>query len=358
MDLDDFRSILETAGVDVWLFIDTAITVASLDYAAELKHRRDGIVERLYAATTAPPRCRNCEGNNRLMSNGHQVKKQSSPSPSPERQRHQPRGNSSPATPQSLENDKDNGDDDDEEVDPYGGLFDDEQKKILEIKEQLEAPDQSEDSLVELLQNLADMDITFQALKETDIGRHVNRLRKHPSNDVRRLVKLLVRKWKEIVDEWVKLNPQGRTNTLMADGDSPLLKTSQNGHHQIPDFAYSPNPHNGSSGSDRNNSSEAEHKPKVIPRSEAPPKPTPSPSVSTPAFASQNRQREHRESNFDAERLASARRRLQENYKEAENAKRQRTIQVMDIHELPKSKPKNAFFGKNKGGGSSQGRHW
>ena len=42
-------------------------------------------------------------------------------------------------------------------------------------------------------------------------------------------------------------------------------------------------------------------------------------------------------------------------------AKRQRTIQVMDIHEIPK--PKNTFFGKNKGGsggggGGSHGRHW
>lgn len=108
-------------------------------------------------------------------------------------------------------------------------------------------------------------------------------------------------------------------------------------------------------------------------------------------------QKESRESTFDADsRLASARKRLQENYKREENglcfhfinndfvikclhmfrlillvlirgfvlfcvcvwiceAKRQRTIQVMDIHEIPK--PKNAFFGKNKGG-SSQGRHW
>ena len=39
-------------------------------------------------------------------------------------------------------------------------------------------------------------------------------------------------------------------------------------------------------------------------------------------------------------------------------AKRQRMIQVMDIHEIPK--PKNAFFGKNKGGsgGGSHGKHW
>ncbi|XP_057738007.1 probable mediator of RNA polymerase II transcription subunit 26c [Arachis stenosperma] len=373
MDLDDFRSILDTAGVDVWLFIDTAITVASLDCGDELRRRRDGIIERIFAATTPPLPCRNCDGDRNLRSNGHQIKKRLSPSPSPQRQHshHQQRRGGrgaaaavSPSTPQSLGDDDDNGhadadaaEDDREDLDPYGGLFDDEQKKILEIKEQLEEPDQSEESLVELLQNLADMDITFQALKETDIGRHVNRLRKHSSNDVRRLVKLLVRKWKEIVDEWVRLNQPGGTASLMADGDSPPLKTTQNGHHQIPDFAYSPNPHNGSSGSDRN-TSEAEPKPKVIPRKEAPPKPTPPPSVPTPSIAFQNRQREQRDRDFDAERLASARKRLQENYKEAENAKKQRTIQVMDIHELPKSKPKNAFFGKNKGSGGSQGRHW
>ncbi|KAL7213213.1 hypothetical protein ACSBR2_015838 [Camellia fascicularis] len=85
--------------------------------------------------------------------------------------------------------------------DPYGGLFDDEETRILNIKEQLEDPDQSEDSLVKLLQSVADMDITFKALKETDIGRHVNRLWKNPSNDVQRLVKQLIRKWKDLVDE-------------------------------------------------------------------------------------------------------------------------------------------------------------
>ena len=104
------------------------------------------------------------------------------------------------------------------------------------------------------------------------------------------------------------------------------------------------------------------------------------------------RQREQQQKDVDSEKLALARKRLQENYKEAENgsliffsastiilldssiwayaeavcvcvfyfgeAKRQRTIQVMDIHEIPK--PKNAFFGKNKGnsGGGFHGRQW
>lgn len=309
MDSEDFRSIMESAGVDVWSLMDAAITVASVDHAGELKRRRDAIVERLYAASSVPTPCRNCD------SDAGEIRTQNSPSA-------------------------------EEEKDPYGGLF--EQKKILEIIEQLEDPHQTEDSLVELLQNLADMDITFQALQETDIGRHVNQLRKNSSNDVRRLVKLLVRKWKEIVDEWVKLKTPGEPGTVvMGDEDSPQQQIQQNGHRQIHDFAYSPNPHSGSSGSERNNVEPQQLKPKAIPRKEAPPKP-----VTTPV--PQNRQKE---SNFDPDRFASARKRLQENYKEAANAKKQRTIQVMDLHELPKPKPKNLFFGKNKGG-SSQGRHW
>ncbi|KAH7565989.1 hypothetical protein ACOSP7_022170 [Xanthoceras sorbifolium] len=345
MELDDFRSILDTAGVDVWTFIDTAILVASLDCASELKQRRDKIVESLYA-TCISTRCRNCDFGGDTANNGFDFKVVDD----------KERG--SPSTPQSN-----NGDDDDhdDEVDPYGGLFDDEQKRIIDIKEHLEDPDQSEESLVDLLQSLADMDITFKALKETDIGRHVNRLRKHPSNDVRRLVKHLVRKWKDIVDEWVKLNPPGEheTSALMGDGDSPQQKIPQNGHHQVPDFAYSPNPHNGSSGSDKNNS-EPERKLKRVPaaRRETPTKPPQSaPHVpqSVQRLREQQRERAQKESNFDSEKLATARKRLQDNYKEAANAKRQRTIQVMDIHEIPK--PKNTFFGKNKGT-TSQGKHW
>lgn len=344
MDADDFRAVLDSCGVDVWAFIETAIEVAAADYGGELKRRRDGIVERLYAgassvAAVALPRCQNCDDvDDRRVSNGLDVKAPV--------EKEEP-----PVTPQSVDRE------DGEDLDPYAGLFDDEQKKILDLKEQLEDPQMPEDSLIELLQTLADMDITFQALKETDIGRHVNRFRKHQSQDVRRLVKLLVRKWKDIVDEWVKLNQPGEqsSSALMADGDSPQQKIPQNGHQQVPDFGYSPNPHNGSSGSDRNNS-ESEPKPRSIPRKEAPPRPA----ITTPASSAsshQNRQRE--EKDFDNERLASARKRLHENYKEAENAKKQRTIQVMDIHEIPK--PKNAFFAKNKGvggGGGSHGRHW
>ncbi|KAJ8424504.1 hypothetical protein Cgig2_017737 [Carnegiea gigantea] len=298
MDLEDFRAILGKSGADIWAFIDAAIGVASSDYPDEIRCRRDGIVEKLY---TACSRC-NMDGNGLIQSNA--VAK--------ERENTRQFEHRSPATP-------------------------------------------SEESLLDLLQTLADMDITFKALKETDIGRYVNRLRKHPSSEVRRLVKLLVRKWKDLVDEWVRSNTPGEVNSsnnLMADGDSPqrdFSKNQQNGHHsQVPDFAYSPNPHNGSSGSDKNYS-ESEPRPKAAAaaaaaRRDAPARPFKSPCV--PASAPPpNRPKEVV---IDPDRLASARKRLQENYQEAQKAKKQRTIQVMDIHEIPK--PRNGFFAKNKGG--------
>ncbi|XP_076933519.1 putative mediator of RNA polymerase II transcription subunit 26c [Bidens hawaiensis] len=314
MDLDEFRAILSNSTTDVWGVIDAALTLASTDYAGELKLRRDGIVERLYYQ-----RCRNCHVN---------------------------AVNGSPLTPQSVHQQ-----DDDHEPDP----FDDEQAKILRIKEQLEYPNQTDDAVAELLQTLADMDLTFTVLKETDIGRHVNRLRKHPSNEVRGLVKQLVRKWKDLVDEWVGSNNSGLARPTITDSDSPLVhnvsRGAQNGYQPGPDFGYSPNPHNGSSGSERNNSEPEQNRPKQVVSK----KPTPSrpPPQSRPAMVASGSasappsNRTQREENIDLDRLASARKRLQENYQEVQNAKKQRTIQVMDIHEIPK--PRNGFIGKNKG---------
>lgn len=362
MDLDDFRAILGDSRVDIWGFIETAIKVASLDYGDELRVRRDGIVEKLYT------NCHNCEtacnnlNNSSNNNNGFATNAVVEAVFGSEREMITRKSNS-PSTPVSIGG----GEDDDEveveaeEEQEQDRRFvenededeeDDELRRILSIKEQIEDPHQPEDSLVDLLQSLADMDITFKALKETDIGRHVNRLRKHPSGDVRRLVKLLVRKWKDLVDEWVRSNTPGEvqsSNNLIADGDSPLqpvLKNHQNGNHnQVPDFAYSPNPHNGNSVSDKH-FSELEPKRKAPlppPRRDPPSKPmkNASPASAPPP----NRQREVQ---IDPDRLASARKRLQENYQEAQNAKKQRTIQVMGIHEIPK--PRNSFFGRNKGG--------
>lgn len=338
MNLDELRAILSKSKADVWSVIDTAITMASLEFGEELKNRRDKIVEKLYFSSSGSGQlCRSCGGNDVVVED-------------------QQENNKSPLTPESNHRVKD--DSDDEEVDPFGGLFDDdeevdEQSRILKIRDRLQDLNQGEDSLTELLQELADMDITYTALKETDIGRHVNRFRKHPSVEVRKLVKFLVRKWKEVVDEWVQSGQDSAY--FLADGDSPQQvaqpKSQENGHYKG-SKAYSPNPPNGASSSEKTYS-EIEVKPKARPKA-IPPREAPSrPQPSAPKSASAPPPSRNKEPTIDQDRLNSARRRLQENYQEAENAKKQRTIQVMDIHELPK--PRNAYFAKNKGG--FQGRH-
>ncbi|XP_042014144.1 probable mediator of RNA polymerase II transcription subunit 26c isoform X1 [Salvia splendens] len=363
MNPEEFRAILSRSGTEIWALIRAAICVAGSDYGDELRRRRDELVELLYAPEAQM--CRNCSGDIRRRVVDHEPY-------FPENICINNFNSSDNVDNSSIKFDvddehkkfskivRDSNDDfakspltpesnlsggEEEDGDAYGGLFDDEQTKIFSIKEQLEDLNQSEDTVVDLLQNLADMDITFHALKDTDIGRHVNRLRKHSSNEVRRLVKQLVRKWKETVDEWVKVNQPQATSNLIADGDSPqqsIPRNQQNGHHQfpqVPDFGYSPNPRN-------------EPKPKPPQsgaRREAPLRPP----QSVPKSTSAPPIRAQREPVMDDEKLNSARKRLQENYQEAKNAKKQRTIQVMDIHDIPK--PKNGFIAKNKG--SLAGRH-
>jgi len=67
--------------------------------------------------------------------------------------------------------------------------------------------------------------------------------------------------------------------------------------------------------------------------------------------------REQKDTLLDSEKLDSARKRLQENYQEAQNAKKQRTIQVMDIHDIPKPKNRNNVLRKSGGGGGLPARH-
>ncbi|XP_039139223.1 probable mediator of RNA polymerase II transcription subunit 26c [Dioscorea cayenensis subsp. rotundata] len=317
MDPDNVGEVLRTYNVDLWSLIDAAISMAARDLPGELRSRRDSIVKRLYSPE--PSRCRSCAAAGEDL--GH-------------------RSSDAKEISSLGDSDADEGDlhlhrdqDQNHRINPDCPI-DSEKRRILAVKELLEDPDQNEEVLVNRLQKLIDMDITFKALKETDIGRHVNGLRKHPSGEVRRLVKLLVRKWKDLVDDWVKSNSDAADSPQQTAG-----KMNQN-EHQLVVFDYSPNPHNGGL------VLESESRGKNIPRRDAPPKLSPPATVKAV--------NDEKDGLIDPERLASARKRLHENYQEAQNAKKQRTIQVMDIHEIPK--PKNSFLPRNKGG--PHGKRW
>ena len=111
--------------MDVWEFIDTAISVACSDYGDELRHRRDGIVERMFISS----RCGACNGNLRYQHSG--LDKGCDEEKEDEKEDEKDK---SPATPQSINSSG--------SEDRYGGLFDEEEARILDIKEQLELPDQ------------------------------------------------------------------------------------------------------------------------------------------------------------------------------------------------------------------------
>ncbi|XP_042456773.1 probable mediator of RNA polymerase II transcription subunit 26c [Zingiber officinale] len=356
METDDLRRLMRGAGLDLWSLIDAAISVAAAEHGEELRSRRDGIVQRLYSADG---RCGNCGSSGGRSGSPVALKREEARGRSSpwEKRIGAGEGASPTPSPDSMNNavEVDDKEEEQEEDAPrsYSHSIEEEKRKILAIKQFLDDTDQPEDSLVSLLQNLADMDITFKTLKETDIGRHVNNHRKHPSNEVRQLVKQLVRKWKDLVDEWAKSNSTNDTASpaIISNGDSPQQihgRNSQNGN-QIPEFGNSPNSNAVGYLNTEGYSSEPIET-KVKKPAQNPAKYNGS-STRPLSSASLAKAKEQRDNSPDAEKLAFARKRLHENYLEAQNAKKQRTIQVMDIHEIPK--PKNSFVRK----GVFHGKH-
>lgn len=154
MDSEEFRAILSRSGVGIWAMIAAAIGVASSDYGDELRRRRDGIVESLFAPAAQP--CRNCGSNDgdrdgRLFNRG-KIDYSSDDVDHKDNNFDSNKKNSvdddanldvdfgkTALTPESNHRNLSGGEDEDD-ADPYGGLFDDEQTTILSIKEQLEDP--------------------------------------------------------------------------------------------------------------------------------------------------------------------------------------------------------------------------
>ncbi|RWV98395.1 hypothetical protein GW17_00038768 [Ensete ventricosum] len=278
MEAEDLRRLLRSSGVDLWDLIETAVAVAAADRPEELRARRDGIVERLYA----PPAdlCRDCGPRTRPQPRGEE---KGSSSPAMKREAAPP---PTPPSPEPVdEDDEEEEEEEEEEDDPrsYDRSIDAASRRILAIKESLEHPDQ--------------VCLPRPFLIDFDTEKSASS------------------KWKDLVDEWVKSNSPG----------------DQSASPAIIEAKVKANP----------------------PRRDAPPtKPNAHVGTALPSAPPPPKPKEEKDSLLDPERLASARRRLHENYQEAQNAKKQRTIQVMDIHEIPK--PKNTFTRK----GGFQGKHW
>eukprot|EP00258_Populus_trichocarpa_P012891 XP_002323230.2 probable mediator of RNA polymerase II transcription subunit 26b [Populus trichocarpa] len=447
VSLDYWRDYFRTASSDIFGIIDHAILVAASDCPKEFKLRRDRIAERLFSC-----RLIKCSGCNQveLAVPGHDEDERDD------------RGCCS----KRRDGDNSGSDDDEEEVDididdggfEYEGGGSKESKvnssnrdndfdngevnvndqlvsnfsfgeaealtdeieevsqtvdEVLRIKDILyNSQDESDSVLLESLRKLRLMALTVDTLKATEIGKAVNGLRKHGSEQIRHLARTLIEDWKVLVDEWYSAANVIRGNEGTPDSVNPSVVDEEEGLPSPPldegaFFATQPtsmelsqffdgmdddgNPRNngefiknhvsrrrpsaenqniskqkqqtpkGANMPSKDNESQQMRKQEDVVKASKPSNANSGPGRplkqnveqkmnqetvlirKTDKVTSQRKpptgQQDKLKSSDEVAvqmKLEATKRKLQERYQQAEKAKRQRTIQVMELHDLPK----------------------
>uniref|UniRef100_A0A0E0EWA4 TFIIS N-terminal domain-containing protein n=1 Tax=Oryza meridionalis TaxID=40149 RepID=A0A0E0EWA4_9ORYZ len=161
--------------------------------------------------------------------------------------------------------------------------------------------DSSEETVVELLRALRSTPMTFETLEASRIGKTISGLRrKHSSEKVRGLAAALYKNWKAIVDEHL-------TRSCISKPPAPgTSKTASASDHA------------------KKTDTAAGHKPAPAP---------------SPRKTASNKHEAALAHANEAAKLAAAKRKLQDGYKEAASAKRQRVIQVIDTPKKVNRRP-------------------
>ncbi|KAJ0477240.1 putative transcription regulator IWS1 family [Helianthus annuus] len=263
--------------------------------------------------------------------------------------------------------------------------------EVMRIKEIVDnSPDESASVLCNSLRKLQLMSISVETLKATEIGKSVNVLRKHASKDVRQIARTLIEVWKEMVDEWVNATAKMTVSENTPESMNPSVLDEEEGLPSPPldDLAFL-NPHSISLelsekffddvddyGNPRKNENRNNGKPPPVekhnvtklkqqkplngttkvskPTMVKPPvvgsplgrRTNPNmdrklqnpekPSLPKRPAVPQQRKPMSLDGETEQDKLEATKRKLQERYQQAENVKRQRTIQVMELHDLPK----------------------
>nr|XP_043610924.1 probable mediator of RNA polymerase II transcription subunit 26b [Erigeron canadensis] len=300
-----------------------------------------------------------------------------------------------------------------DEIEEESRTFD----EVLRIKEIVDNSSyESASNLCHSLRKLQLMAISVETLKATEIGKSVNVLRKHASKDIRQIAKSLIGVWKDMVDEWVDATNKITVSENTPESMNPSIVDEEEGLPSPPldDLAFL-NPHsmslelneffdgmddygNPRKSRERNKNDNNGGKPpfekhnlskreqqKPLNGSTMVPKPTmvkpskPRVSGSSPErrvkpnmyrklqnpeklthpkrpVAPLQRKPTSPDQETEQDKLEATKRKLQERYKQAENAKRQRTIQVMELHDLPKQSA--PIKNQHTRPGSNHNRHW
>ncbi|KAF5196359.1 Pentatricopeptide repeat-containing protein [Thalictrum thalictroides] len=297
------------------------------------------------------------------------------------------------------------------------------EEEVLRIKELLSKSDnQAEDVILELLRKLQLMSLSVQSLQATKIGMTVNHFRRHRSKCISNFARSLIKVWKDLVDEWINVVPDIKGGKGSPDSINPsvveeglpsppldegaFLATQTSSMELSGFFDGMDEDGNFRNCNESNTHNENERKTKVqnhrIPMRKMQPShagnvstmvkqksklsntdvaPTRPPKIilkhkvsddtklqqeldavgaqKTALYGQQDKSK-YLDEKADQLKLEAAKRKLHKGYQQAENAKKQRTIQVMELHELPKQGlgPGNAQISRqgNHNGNISNGR--
>ncbi|CAL9220329.1 unnamed protein product [Arabidopsis halleri] len=181
VSLDNWRDYFRRGDSDIFGIIDHAIMVAAADWPEEFKSRRDRIAELLFSCRVS--RCIGCDHLELSIAGDEEA-------------------NHGCRTVETVGGGGDRDDsgvatDDGEEA----SVIVDEVMRIRYIL--LNKEDEPDSVLLESLRKLESMSMNVDILKDTEIGKAVNGLRRHSSDKISKLAKTLFAEWKELVDQWM-----------------------------------------------------------------------------------------------------------------------------------------------------------
>ncbi|KAJ7976568.1 Transcription elongation factor [Quillaja saponaria] len=383
--LDYWRNYFRGANCDIFDIIDCAIMVAASDCPKEFRLRRDRIAEMLFSC-----RLNRCLGCNRVELAVPADGEDGGCKSGCDRDGGEFESGASKESKVNSSRD-DHGEMNMNQVSNYSygdaeALTDEIEEQsqvfgeVLRIKEVLFNREEESDSvLFDSLRRLQLMDLTVDTLKATEIGKVVNALRKHGSKQIRNLARILIDVWKEMVDEWANAtaNIAGTEATPESTNPSAVDREEEEEEEEgLPSppmdegafFATQPtsmelsgffdgmdddgNPRNvGEFIKNRENGrklsqdshSITKRKQQTSNVANVVAKDSKIQQQKADRSAIQRRlptgQQDKLKCSDEAAvqvKLEATKRKLQERYQQAENAKKQRTIQVMELHDLPK----------------------
>ncbi|XP_009607268.1 putative mediator of RNA polymerase II transcription subunit 26b [Nicotiana tabacum] len=214
--LNKWRDYFQTANSDIFNVIEYAVMVAAVDYPKEFKLRRDRIAELLFTCKVI--RCFGCDKVELAV-----------PNATNDDEKFKTEFVSEFGACDVKENKSSRGDDQIGmnvnqisnysygEAEALTDEIEEESKTVGEVLRIKEIIDnfhvESDSDIYECLRRLQLMALSVETLKATEIGKSVNALRKHSSNNIRHLARTLVEDWKIMVEAWVNATTAFTENT-------------------------------------------------------------------------------------------------------------------------------------------------